>query len=105
LFALPAAAALAIVVNFVELLCTAGLPALYTAILAQQALAPVVHYAYLALYIAAYMADDALMVALAVIALSSAKLDARGGRVLKLLSAVVMLALGAVMLLAPGVLM
>jgi len=105
LFALPAAAALAVVVNFVELLCTAGLPALYTAILAQQALAPALHYAYLALYITAYMADDTLMVGLAVIALSSAKLDARGGRALKLVSAVVMLALGSVMLLAPGVLM
>jgi len=103
--ALPAAAALAVVVNFVELLCTAGLPALYTAVLAQQALAPAAHYGYLALYIAAYMADDTLMVSVAVIALSSAKLDTRGGRVLKLVSATVMLALGAVMLIAPGALM
>ncbi|MEQ8233980.1 MAG: glutaredoxin domain-containing protein [Gammaproteobacteria bacterium] len=104
-FALPAAAALAVLVNVVELLCTAGLPALYTAVLAQQALAPAAHYAYLALYIVAYMADDAVMVALAVLALSNARLDARGARLLKLLSGVVMLALGAVMLFAPGVLL
>jgi hypothetical protein len=104
-FALPAAAALAVLVNVVELLCTAGLPALYTAVLAQQALAPVAHYAYLALYIVAYMADDAAMVALAVLALSSARLGARGARLLKLLSGLVMLVLGAVMLFAPGVLL
>lgn len=105
LFALPAAAALAVVVNFIEFLCTAGLPALYTAVLAQQGLTPAAHYGYLALYIAAYMADDALMVGLAVFALSSAKLGSRGARVLKLLSGGVMLALGAVMLFAPGVLL
>ncbi len=37
---LLAVAALAVVVNFVELLCTAGFPAVYTAVLAQQELAP-----------------------------------------------------------------
>ena len=56
-------AALAVVVNFIELLCTAGLPAIYTAVLAQHELSPAAHYAYLGLYIAGYIADDSLMVA------------------------------------------
>jgi glutaredoxin len=94
-------AALAVIVNFVELLCTAGLPALYTAVLTQQQLSPFAHYAYLGLYIVGYIADDALMVTLAVIALGSAKLSERGGRTLKLLSGVAMLGLGAIMLLKP----
>ncbi|MGE0012413.1 MAG: glutaredoxin family protein [Azoarcus sp.] len=94
-------AALAVIVNFVELLCTAGLPALYTAVLTQQQLGPFAHYAYLGLYIVGYIADDALMVTLAVIALGSAKLSERGGRTLKLLSGVAMLGLGAIMLLKP----
>ena len=68
--ALPAlllgVAALALVVNVIELLCTAGLPALYTAVLAQQGLSPAAHYAYLGLYILGYIADDSLMVELAV---------------------------------------
>jgi glutaredoxin len=98
---LLAVAALALAVNFVELLCTAGLPALYTAVLAQQELSPAAHYAYLGLYIAGYIADDSLMVAAAVAALGSGKLGERGGRLLKLLSGVVMLALGAVLLLRP----
>jgi glutaredoxin len=94
-------AALALAVNVVELLCTAGLPALYTAVLAQQALPPAAHYAYLGLYIVAYIADDSLMVAIAVAALSGGKLGERGGRMLKLLSGAVMLLLGLVMLLRP----
>jgi hypothetical protein len=76
---LAAVAALAVVVNFIELLCTAGLPAMYTAILTQHDLAPSAHYAYLGLYILAYMADDALMVATAVVALSSRKLTKHAG--------------------------
>jgi len=103
--ALPAAllgvAALAVMVNFVELLCTAGLPAIYTAVLAQHQLEAAAHYAYLGLYIVGYIADDALMVGAAVFALGSGKLTERGGRWLKLASGAVMLALGLVMLLRP----
>jgi glutaredoxin len=98
---LCAVAALAVVVNFIELLCTAGLPAIYTAVLAQQELSPASHYAYLALYILGYVADDTAMVATAVVALSSRKLSERAGRWLKLVSGVVMLALGAAMILRP----
>ncbi|HEX4940082.1 MAG TPA: glutaredoxin domain-containing protein [Candidatus Kapabacteria bacterium] len=102
---LLAVTALAVVVNFVELLCTAGLPAIYTAVLAQQGVSTAGHYAYLALYILAYMADDALMVAIAVIALGSNKMTETTGRWLKLLSGSVMVALGVVMLLKPDWLM
>jgi threonine/homoserine/homoserine lactone efflux protein len=90
-----------VVVNFVELLCTAGFPALYTAILTQQGLNPAAHYGYLGLYILGYMADDSLMVGMAVLALSSRKLAEDAGRWLKLLSGVAMLALGAIMMLRP----
>jgi glutaredoxin len=103
--ALPAmllgVATLAVAVNLVELLCTAGLPAMYTAVLAQQGLSPAAHYAYLGLYIVGYIADDSLMVALAVLALGSGKLGERAGRQLKLLSGIVMLGLGVVLLARP----
>jgi glutaredoxin len=102
LFSLGAVAALAVVVNFVELLCTAGLPAMYTAILTQHDLSPAAHYAYLGLYIVGYMADDSLMVATSVVLLGSRKVTERAGRWLKLLSGGVMLALGAIMILRPG---
>ena len=55
----------------------------------------------LGLYIVGYIADDSLMVAVAVIALGSGKLTERTGRWLKLLSGVVMLALGGALLFRP----
>ena len=73
--------------------------------LTSQGLSPLAHYGYLGLYILAYIADDALMVGTAVLALGSGKLTESGGRLLKLLSGVVMLALGVVMLLRPQWLM
>ncbi|RPH58143.1 MAG: NrdH-redoxin, partial [Burkholderiales bacterium] len=100
--ALAAVTALAVAVNFVELLCTAGLPAIYTAVLTQHEVGAAARYGYLGLYIAGYIADDTLMVAAAVIALGNRRLTERAGRWLKLASAAVMLALGSVMLLRPG---
>jgi glutaredoxin len=102
---LPAAIAgafvLAVLVNVVELLCTAGLPALYTSILSQQGHGLCGRYGYLLLYILAYMFDDTLMVASVVASLSRFKLQETGGRWLKLVSGSVILLLGLVMLFRP----
>ncbi len=99
--ALAGAAVLAVLVNLVELLCTAGLPALYTHVLAGQGYSVWVRYGYLVLYIAAYMFDDALMVALVVITLDRHKLQEREGRWLKLLSGAVILILGVLLIFRP----
>jgi glutaredoxin len=102
---LPAAIAgaftLAVLVNVVELLCTAGLPAVYTSVLAQQGFSALGRYAYLLLYIVAYMFDDAVMVAGVTWSLSRFKLQEAGGRWLKLVSGGVILLLGLVMLFRP----
>ena len=102
---LPAAVAgafvLAVLVNLVELLCTAGLPALYTSILTQRGYSTAARYGYLGLYILAYMFDDALMVATVVASLTRVRLQETGGRWLKLVSGVVILLLGVTMLTRP----
>lgn len=92
---------LAVAVNFFELLCTAGLPALYTATLVQHNLNAWQYYAYLGLYNLAYIADDTIIVVIAVVALGHRRLNAYAGRWLKLLSGAVMLVLGIIMLLRP----
>ena len=92
---------LAVLVNFVELLCTAGLPALYTRILSLQDLPAAAYYAYLVLYDLAYVLDDALVVGIAVWTLGGAKLRPEQGRWLKLVSGVTVLALGVLLLVAP----
>lgn len=99
--ALTAVVVLAVLVNTVELLCTAGLPAIYTRVLTMYALPTPVYYAYLALYNLAYIADDSLMLAVAVVTLSRDKLQESGARWLKLISGSVLFALGAVLLFFP----
>ncbi len=103
--ALAGVVVLAGFVNIIELLCTAGFPALYTQILSSQNLPTWNYYAYLGLYNLAYIFDDSLMVTIAVVTLSRTKLQERAGRWLKLASGVVMAALGAVLLLEPQWLM
>lgn len=71
---------LALLVQAVELLCTAGLPALYTRILTMQQLDRWVYYGYLALYNVAYMLDDVLVLAIGVITMSHYRLQEREGR-------------------------
>jgi hypothetical protein len=100
--ALASAALLAVFVNLVELGCTAGLPALYTRILTLRELPTWQYVAYLGLYNAAYVTDDAIVVASAVFTLSRRRIQERGGRVLQLLSGGVMLALGLALWIAPG---
>jgi glutaredoxin len=99
--AITGAFVLAVLVNFIELLCTAGLPALYSQVLMLQDFPAWKNYAYLALYILAYMLDDAIMVGIVVATLGKRKLQENEGRWLKLVSGLVILALGIVLLLKP----
>jgi hypothetical protein len=103
--ALGTATVLALLVNTVELLCTAGLPALYTRILTLRELPRLEYHGYLLLYDLFYMLDDALVLGLAVVTLSHHRLQRRGARWLKLLSGTVMLGLGVLLLVEPGWLM
>ena len=99
--AIIGAVVLAVMVNLIELLCTAGIPAMYTEILSLQQLPQWKNYAYLGLYNLAYMFDDGLMVAIVVVSLKKRKLQEAQGRYLKLLSGAVIFVLGVVMLLWP----
>jgi len=94
----------AVLVNFVELLCTAGLPAIYTQVLSQHDLPQAGFYGYLALYNLAYIFDDALMVTLVVVTMNRYKLQQRQGRWLKLISGTVILLLGLLLMLKPELL-
>jgi hypothetical protein len=99
--ALIAVAVLSALVNVVELLCTAGLPAVYTQVLASHDLSRLAYYGNLSLYIGAYVLDDAVVLGAAIVTLSHHRLQERAGRWLKLLSGVVLLILGLVLLIRP----
>jgi hypothetical protein len=99
--AISGAFVLAVLVNFIELLCTAGLPALYSQVLMMQDYPTWKNYAYLTLYIVAYMLDDSIMVGIVIFTLGKRKLQENEGRWLKLVSGLFILALGLVLLLKP----
>lgn len=100
--ALAGVIVLAVLVNMIELLCTAGLPAMYTRILTLRELPWWTYYGYLGLYNVAYMFDDSLMLLISVATLSRRKLQEREGRWLKLVSGVLMVGLGVVLIVNPG---
>ena len=100
--ALLGTAMLAVLVQAVELLCTAGLPALYTRILTMHQLDQWVYYGYLVLYNVAYMLDDVLVLAIGIITMSHYRLQEREGR---WISGLVMVGLSAVMMMKPDWLM
>ena len=92
---------LAVVANSYELLCTAGFPMLYTRLLTLHQLPLLDYYLYLALYNVIYVLPLLAIVAAFSYSLGSRKLQAREGRLLKLMSGCMMLGLGAVLIVAP----
>lgn len=95
---------LAVAANSYELLCTAGLPMVYTRVLTLNGLASTQYYLYLAYYNIIYIIPLLLIVILFTLTLDRKKLSEREGRLLKLLSGSMMLGLGAVLLLKPELL-
>lgn len=101
---LLAAGGLALFANLYEFLCTAGFPMVYTRILTLSHLSNARYYAYLLLYNLVYVIPLLLIVIVFVISMGARKLQEGEGRLLKLLSGTMMLALGLMLLLAPDLL-
>ncbi len=101
---LAATAVLAIVANSYELLCTAGLPMVYTRVLTLNNLDTLQYYLYLAFYNLIYIVPLLIIVALFTITLGNKKLSEKEGRLLKLLSGGMMLGLGGLLFFAPDLL-
>ncbi|MEN8040547.1 MAG: thioredoxin family protein [Actinomycetota bacterium] len=101
---LGATVALAIVANSYELLCTAGLPMVFTRVLTLNGLSTPSYYGYLVLYNVIYVIPLLMIVTAFVWKLGSRKLQPEEGRTLKLLSGLMMLGLGGVLLIAPELL-
>ena len=95
---------LAIAANSYELLCTAGFPMVYTRVLTLNSLSTTKYYAYLALYNLVYVLPLVIIVAVFVVTLGSRKLTEWQGRVLKLLSGLMMFCLALVLIINPSLL-
>ena len=98
---LAATVFLGVAANFYELLCTAGFPMVYTRLLSLQVPDRATQYGWLALYNLIYVLPLAAIVLVFVRTMGARRLGEREGRLLKLLSGLMMLGLGLCLVLAP----
>jgi thiol-disulfide isomerase/thioredoxin len=92
---------LAFAVNLVELLCSAGIPAVYTHVLALSELPAWQRYLYLLLYIFVFLLDDLIVFFTVMKTLEVAGLGTRYARISHLIGGIVLVILGALLLLRP----
>ena len=97
-----ATAAMAAAVTLMELPCTAGLPVVWTQMMASSGITGAAFAALLALYLLIFVADEFGVLAVAALTLKQARLDEKHGRLLKLLAGAVMTSLAIALLVAPG---
>ena len=95
---------LAVIANAYELLCTAGFPMVFTRILTLQELPTSSYYVYLALYCVVYILPLLVIVGGFAWTLGRRKLTEAEGRLLKLMSGLMMTGLGALLIFRPGLL-
>ena len=98
---LAATVFLGVAANFYELLCTAGFPMVYTRLLSLQVPDRATQYGWLALYNLIYVLPLAAIVLVFVRTLGVRRLGEREGRLLKLLSGLMMFGLGVLLVWAP----
>jgi uncharacterized membrane protein YoaK (UPF0700 family) len=95
---------LAIVANSYELLCTAGFPMVYTRALTLAKLESWQYYAWLAAYNVIYVVPLLAIVIVFTRTMGARKLTESEGRILKLISGLMMLGFGIMLLFAPNLL-
>lgn len=93
--------ALAVAVSLLETPCTAGLPLLWTTMLAEQGVAPLQALGLFAVYMLVFLLDELIIFVLAVVTLRATKVQERHGRALKLVAGSVLICLAVTMLIAP----
>jgi len=104
IFAVVGTIMLAVFVNFIELGCTIGLPAIYTRVLSLKNLPPLQTYLYIAFYNVLYVVPLAVIVIIFAVTLGHIKFTDKFGKIFKLISGLLMLLLGILLILFPGLL-
>ena len=96
---------LAFAVNLVELVCSAGLPAVFTQVLSLSNLQTWQYYAYILLYIFFFMIDDIIVFAIAMFTLELTGMSTKYGKWSKLIGGLLMIIIGLLLIFKPEVLM
>ena len=96
---------LAISVNFVELACSAGLPLIFTQILALNELTILEYSFYIFLYILFYLLDDIVIFVIAMLTLKITGITNKYNKYSHLIGGILMLMIGLLMIFKPNILM
>lgn len=92
---------LAISVNMIELVCTAGLPAIFTQILAFNDVSHLARYGYIGLYILLYMIDDMIIFGIAIYTLHATGITTKYRRFTLIFGGLLMYGLGMLLIFYP----
>jgi len=95
---------IAVAVNMVELICSAGIPAVYTQILALTEMPRWHYYGYLMLYVAVFMLDDLVVLVVTLGAITMAGVSAAYSRWSNRVGGIILIGLGILLLLRPDLL-
>ena len=95
---------LAVSVNMIELVCTAGLPAVFTQILAFNDITDAARYVYIGLFILMYMIDDLIIFAIAIYTMKATGMTTKYRRFTLIFGGVLMYGLGLLLIFAPELL-
>ncbi len=95
---------LAVAVNMFELLCSAGLPAIYTKVLTMTPMPRVSYYLYLLGYIFFYMVDDLIVFVVAMITFQTMGIESKYTRYAQLIGGIIMIIIGILMIANPSLL-
>jgi len=96
---------LAFLVNLVELICSAGLPAVFTQVLAMNNLSATGYYSYILLYIFFFMLDDLFVFFVAMITLNMTGITTKYAKYSHLVGGIIMVIIGILLIFKPEWLM
>jgi uncharacterized membrane protein YidH (DUF202 family) len=95
---------LAFSVNLVELVCSAGLPVIFTQILSLSELSLWQYYFYILIYIFFFMLDDLIIFTIAMVTFKITGVSTKYTRISHFLGGIIMLILGVLLILKPELL-
>lgn len=96
---------LAVSVNFIELACSAGLPLLFTQILALNNLSKLSYMIYILIYIFFFLMDDIIVFVIAMFTLKITGISNKYSKYSHLIGGIIMLLIGLLMIIKPEWLM
>ncbi|XMB72336.1 hypothetical protein RJI07_00165 [Mycoplasmatota bacterium WC30] len=96
---------LALTVNLIELACSAGLPLLYTQILAYNDLSTGMYFFYIGIYILLFLIDDLIIFTIAMITMKVTGISNKYSRYSTVIGGVIMLIIAVLLIFFPNIIM